>query len=69
MVPSNEPEVMPVTTLTKRCSLLAEGVGPPSLLFQSISPRNYLQFAADRFFDRNDGMHSNTKAGSIEQNL
>src|SRR6185295_14262280 len=49
--------------LTKRCSLLAEGVGPPSLLFQSISPGNYLQFAADSFFDRNDGMHLEYESG------
>src|SRR5438445_7521467 len=28
---------------------------PPSLAFQSISPSNYLEFAADGFLDRNDG--------------
>src|SRR6266404_1608902 len=28
---------------------------PPSLAFQSISPGNYLEFAADGFLDRNDG--------------
>src|ERR1700682_4064376 len=28
-----------------------------SLVFQSISPGNYLEFAADSFLDRNDGMH------------
>jgi len=35
----------------------AEGDGPLSLVFQSISPGNYLEFAADGFFDRNDRMH------------
>src|ERR1700730_18553050 len=35
----------------------AEGDGPLSLVFQSISPGNYLEFAADGFLDRNDGMH------------
>src|SRR5712691_584403 len=28
-----------------------------SAAFQSISPGNYLEFAADGFLDRNDGMH------------
>src|SRR5512132_2850935 len=28
-----------------------------SLVFQSISPGNYFEFAADGFLDRNDGMH------------
>ena len=28
---------------------------PPSLAFQSISPGNYFEFAADGFLDRNDG--------------
>src|SRR5437870_8788292 len=28
---------------------------PPSLAFQSISPGNYLELAADSFLDRNDG--------------
>ena len=30
---------------------------PPSLAFQSISPGNYLEFAADGFLDRNDGSY------------
>src|SRR5713226_6759188 len=36
---------------------LAEGDGPLSGVFQSISPGNYLEFAADGFLDRNDRMH------------
>jgi len=35
----------------------AESDGPISLVFQSISPGNYLEFATDGFLDRNDGMH------------
>jgi hypothetical protein len=47
---------------------LIEG-GSPSLVFQSITPGHHLEFAADRFLDRDDGRASNTKEGSIEQNL
>src|ERR1700687_3762180 len=32
-------------------------MGHLSLVFQSISPGNYFEFAADGFLDRNDGMH------------
>src|SRR6266487_1728047 len=41
----------------------AKGDGLLSLVFQSISPGNYLEFAADGFLDRNDGMHLEYESG------